>query len=89
MPKNVFEVIAFSFQNIVVFILDFPVCPTIAHDRFGGFLGKGKIGDKGIAIQDSPVSSRVIVNSHLLTFKTSSPRTLQKHHPKCFTLKDW
>ena len=54
MPKVVFQMIALSFEGIVVFILDFPAGAARLHDRRNGFRGERRLGHKGIVVQLSP-----------------------------------
>jgi len=52
MSEIVFKVIAFGFQGIVVFVLDFPARSSDLSNQ--SWIGRGDemIGDKGIVIQD-------------------------------------
>jgi hypothetical protein len=51
MAEVVFEMIALSFEGMVVFILDFPAGAARLHDRRNGFRGERRLGHKGLVVQ--------------------------------------
>ena len=69
----VFQVIAFGFEYVIVFVFHFPTGPAIPdHSRDGGFR-KRAIGDKRVVIDLFSRSLLVTKISHQLTVMASSP----------------
>ena len=55
MPEVVFEMIAFGFKDIVVFIFRFPTCSACCCDLGNIVRGDGMVSNEGIAISDSTI----------------------------------
>ena len=54
MAEVVFQMIALSFEGIVVFILDFPTGATRLHERRDRLGGERCLGHEGIVVQLRP-----------------------------------
>ena len=58
MPKVVFEMIASILEDVVILVLDFPVCPTQKiDDGHNGFVGDQVVGGEGIVVENLTVSA--------------------------------
>ena len=52
MSKVVFEVVAFSLENVIVFVFNFPAGASIAHNGFDVVFPYFKIGDESVFVND-------------------------------------
>jgi len=56
MPAVVFQMIALSFEGIVVFVLDFPARAARPHDQGNSFCGERGLSHEGIVVEQCPRS---------------------------------
>ena len=50
MAEIMFQIIAFGFERVVMFVFDFPPCPTGIYQRYNVVGGNQMIGNKGMGV---------------------------------------
>ena len=54
MSEIVFQVVAFGFEHIVVFVFDLPTAAAVSNNGFDGSLRDGEVGDPGVFVELCP-----------------------------------